>query len=98
KGSYLHVKISDTGPGIPEENLERVFEPFFTTKEEGKGTGLGLAMVYGTVKENGGYITVSNNATAGASFDLYFPAIENGSEQEIATPAISAELRKKLFL
>jgi len=97
-GKYIHVKISDTGEGIPDVILEKIFEPFFTTKEEAKGTGLGLAMAYGTVKEHGGYIMASNNETGGASFDLYFPAIEDSSAKEIATPALSPELRKKLFL
>lgn len=98
KGKYIHIKISDTGLGIPDESLDKIFEPFFTTKGEGTGTGLGLAMVYGTVKENGGYVMASNNATAGASFDLYFPAIPDSPEEEIGTPLLSDELRRKFFI
>ncbi len=73
-GEYVVVSIEDTGKGIPEKALSRIFEPFFTTKEKGKGTGLGLSMVYGIVKEHGGYIDVKSSLNKGTKFDVYLPA------------------------
>jgi PAS domain S-box-containing protein len=72
-GRYVLLTISDTGYGIPKEIIHRIFEPFFTTKERGKGTGLGLAMVYGTIKEHKGYITVESAVGKGSTFDVYLP-------------------------
>ena len=72
-GSYLQIAVRDTGCGIPPEILPRIFEPFFTTKEAGKGTGLGLAAVYGTVKEHHGCITVYSEPGEGTLFDTYLP-------------------------
>lgn len=73
-GKYVVLKLSDTGPGIPDEIRDKIFDPFFTTKETGKGTGLGLAMVYGIVKEHGGAINVQSQAGKGATFEIYLPA------------------------
>ena len=67
------VEIRDTGCGIPEENLGHIFEPFFTTKEEGEGTGMGLSIVYGIVKNHGGDIKVESQVGKGSSFVLSFP-------------------------
>ncbi|MDA8418739.1 MAG: ATP-binding protein, partial [Desulfobacteraceae bacterium] len=69
----VRVTITDTGDGIPEEIREKIFEPFFTTKQPGQGTGLGLAVSYGIVKEHGGEILAQNEAGGGASFILWFP-------------------------
>ena len=69
----VHISISDTGPGIPKEHLEKMFEPFFTTKKEGKGTGLGLSVTYGIIKEHKGDIKVSNRAGSGAVFEILLP-------------------------
>jgi len=72
----IFVSISDTGPGIPEENLNRIFEPFFTTKEVGKGTGLGLSITYDIVKKHGGNIKVESKLGQGTTFVVSIPVVE----------------------
>jgi len=72
-GRYIEFTISDTGCGIPKGILNRIFDPFFTTKEKGKGTGLGLASVYGIIKDHSGYITVQSEEGKGTSFTIYVP-------------------------
>ncbi|MCG8614801.1 MAG: ATP-binding protein, partial [Desulfobacterales bacterium] len=76
-GDYLHLKVSDTGGGIPACDLERIFEPFYTTKPEGKGTGLGLSLVHGIVKNHKGHITVDSRPGEGTCFDIYWPVLED---------------------
>ncbi|MCA9934614.1 MAG: hypothetical protein H6662_04820 [Ardenticatenaceae bacterium] len=73
--AWLHLQVSDTGNGIEADDLPHIFEPFYTKKEAGKGTGLGLAQVYGIVKQHEGIITVESLVGQGTTFDLYFPAI-----------------------
>ena len=77
-GRFVEISVADTGHGMPPEVLAHVFEPFFTTKDVGRGTGLGLAMVYGTVKQSGGFIFVDSEPNRGSVFRLYFPPAPSG--------------------
>ena len=79
-GSYILMTVMDTGIGIDKETQDRIFDPFFTTKEMGKGTGLGLASVYGIIKGHGGYIDVDSKLGQGTKFQIYLPASDKDAE------------------
>ena len=85
-GEYVVLCIRDDGPGIDPATADKIFEPFFTTKEMGKGAGLGLAMVYGFVRQSGGLATVQNVPGGGADFSLYFPRASGAVERKAAGP------------
>jgi two-component system cell cycle sensor histidine kinase/response regulator CckA len=86
-GSYVSLTASDTGCGMSADVLAHIFEPFYTTKEQGKGTGLGLATVYGIVKQSGGHIWVSSVPDLGSSFEILLPRVNEQPAEVVAVPS-----------
>ncbi|AJD50919.1 two-component system, cell cycle sensor histidine kinase and response regulator CckA [Thalassospira xiamenensis M-5 = DSM 17429] len=90
-GDYIRIEVSDTGIGIPKDNLTRIFEPFFSTKQRGEGTGLGLSTVYGIVKQTGGFVAVQSEPGVGTTFTIYLPHYEATEEELAETRAVAEE-------
>lgn len=89
---YVCISVSDTGCGIPDNNIQNIFDPFFTTKEVGKGTGLGLTIAYSIVNAHGGWINVNSELGKGTTFKIYLPVIQSGLDN------VSADEKKKIIM
>jgi len=95
-GQWVTLEISDTGCGIPPENFSRIFEPFFTTKEVGSGTGLGLATVYGIIRQTGGYLDVQSKVGKGTVFTIYLPRLSESEAEDVIEKPEEEDLARDL--
>lgn len=98
-GEYILLRVSDSGCGMPEDIINKIFEPFFTTKDCGKGTGLGLFMVYEIIKDHGGYLSVKSKINKGSVFDIYMPASDKKAPAFAGRPlAFRKESHETIFV
>ncbi len=92
-GHYVALTVSDNGTGMDNETMQHLFEPFFTTKPEGKGTGLGLALVYGVVQQSGGSISVKSELLVGSTFEILLPAVDEPADEPSSAPPSLPSIR-----
>jgi two-component system cell cycle sensor histidine kinase/response regulator CckA len=97
-GEYIRLVVRDTGVGMEPELLHRIFEPFFTTKEPGKGSGLGLATVYGIVSSHGGFVQATSRIGRGSEFTLHLPVVPRRAEPSVQTLPAQAEVKNGAVL
>lgn len=97
QGRYIQLEVADTGHGIEKSIMSRIFDPFFTTKGVGEGTGMGLAVVHGIVKNLGGEITVESQIDKGTTFRIYLPAVESKKEAPKESPTVAVRGNEKIL-